>query len=497
MKLPLPRQAGRIAGVFVGLLLLVGLYGTSLYSYLLFHSIAELFSIVVAWGIFALVWNARPYLDSPFFLFVGIAYLFVGWLDLLHTLAYSGMGVFPGRTANLPTQLWIAARYLQSLSLLAASLLRRKLSGSLLVVGYALLTALLTGLLLVWGVFPDCYVEGVGLTTFKKVSEYVISLILVASAAVLVRRRADYDEDVLRVVVASIVVTVLSELAFTLYAGVYDLANLAGHFFKIISFYLVYKAIIEMGFTRPYHLLFRSLKQSEQSLRERTVDLQARNEELAAFAHTVAHDLRNPITVVVGLADTLREYLGQVSVEDLKRHLKTISWQARKMSDVVESLLLLAEVRKAHVDMAPLAMAEIVAEVRQRLASEIERTGADLVLPETWPPAWGFAPWIEEVWVNLIENALEHGGSPPSVTLGATERPDGMVRFWVRDHGPGIAPEEQVRLFVPFARFAQDRARHGFGLSIVRRIIDRLGGQVGVESEVGAGSTFWFALPAR
>ena len=112
----------RCAAVLGGLLTLVGLYLISLYSYLLFHSIAEAFSIVVACSIFLVAWNSRRFLDNNTLLFIGIAFLFVAGIDLLHTLSYTGMGVFQGYGTDLPTQLWIAARYLQSISLFIAPL---------------------------------------------------------------------------------------------------------------------------------------------------------------------------------------------------------------------------------------------------------------------------------------------------------------------------------------------------------------------------------------
>ncbi|MGZ3525193.1 MAG: MASE3 domain-containing protein, partial [Thermodesulfobacteriota bacterium] len=102
---------------FYGLLILAGLYVSSLYNYLLFHNLAEIFSIVIAFGIFAIAWNSRLFLDNNYLLFIGIAYLFVGGLDLLHTFSYKGMAIFGESGSNLPTQLWIAARYMESLSL--------------------------------------------------------------------------------------------------------------------------------------------------------------------------------------------------------------------------------------------------------------------------------------------------------------------------------------------------------------------------------------------
>ncbi|MBA7697105.1 hypothetical protein ES703_105763 [subsurface metagenome] len=107
-----------------------------------------------------------------------------------------------------------------------------------------------------------------GLTPFKKISEYIISLILLASIAVLIQRRKAFDTGVLRLLLASIMVTIASELSFTFYVHAYGLPNLIGHFFKIISFYLIYKAIIQTGLINPYNLLFRNLKQSEEVLRK-------------------------------------------------------------------------------------------------------------------------------------------------------------------------------------------------------------------------------------
>lgn len=110
---------------------------------------------------------------------------------------------------------------------------------------------------------------------------------------------------------------------------------------------------------------------------------------------------------------------------------------------------------------------------------------------------------MDEVWLNYLSNAVKYGGRPnltppiaPRIEAGSTLQGDSQVRFWVRDNGPGILPEDHSRLFVPFSRLGQDGATgHGLGLSIVQRIVERLGGQVGVESTVGQGSTFYFTLP--
>jgi hypothetical protein len=249
-------------------LVLLALYVTSLYSYLLFHSLAEIFSIIIAVGVFAIAWNARRFLDNNYLLFLGVAYLFVALIDLVHTLSYKGMGVFPGYGANLPTQLWIAARYLEAASLLAAPLfLKRRLHPAQVFAAYFVVFVALL-LLIFLGIFPVCFVEGAGLTTFKRLSEYLICFILAGALGLLWRHRREFDPGVLRLLSWSIVLTIASELAFTFYLGVYDLSNLLGHMLKILSFYLIYQALIQTALMNPFDLLFRNLKLSEEALRK-------------------------------------------------------------------------------------------------------------------------------------------------------------------------------------------------------------------------------------
>ncbi len=234
-----------------------------------------------------------------------------------------------------------------------------------------------------------------------------------------------------------------------------------------------------------------------EALRQRTLELQARNEELDAFAHTVAHDLQNPLSLIMGFAEVIEDQFDMLPEDEVKANLRKIGQFAHKMSRIVEELLLLAQVRKMEVRMVPLDMTSIMAEVQQRLAYMVEEYQAELTLPTKWPLALGYGPWIEEVWINYISNAIKYGGQPPRVELGSTLLSNGQVRFWVRDNGPGIPLEKQGQLFRQFKQFDQLRASgHGLGLSIVLRIMDRLGGQVGVESQVGQGSTFSFTLPA-
>ncbi len=290
-----------------GIMVFSGLFLSSFYNFLLFHTLSELFSITVAFAIFMLIWNSRRYLDGNYLQFVGIAYFFVGTLDLLHLVSYKGIGIFRGYDANLPTQLWIAGRYVQSISLFIASFfITRRLRYTAMFSLYTAITALLIAAVFAQ-VFPTCYVEGSGLTLFKVTSEYLISFILVCAMFLLLRNREHFEKSVLKLMAWSIAFTIGAELAFTFYVSVYGLSNLLGHYFKIISYYLTYRAIIVTGLTRPYDLLFRELKHSEEDLRQyrdrleelvekRTVELKRANEELGQEIRE-RREIENHITI--------------------------------------------------------------------------------------------------------------------------------------------------------------------------------------------------------
>jgi PAS domain S-box-containing protein len=229
------RRAGIINywSIILGVLALIGLYLMSIHNYLLFHWFAEIFSIVVACGIFIVTWNSRQFLENNYLIFIGAAYLFVGFFDFMHTLTFKGMGVFPGYDANLPTQLWIATRYLESISLLIAPIfLHRKLRVEVVLVIFSFISVVILGSTFYWKVFPDCFLEGVGLTRFKIASEYIICFILLGAAAMLFRYRDAFDNRIFRLLLWAIFIT------------------------------------IETGLREPYDLLFRELKQEREALKE-------------------------------------------------------------------------------------------------------------------------------------------------------------------------------------------------------------------------------------
>lgn len=251
------------------------------------------------------------------------------------------------------------------------------------------------------------------------------------------------------------------------------------------------------------------LSEANRRLERNAAEMEAANAELDAFAHTVAHDLKSPLTALVGYGSLLETCLEGMSCQEIRENLTGICQAGTKMTSIINELLLLAQTRKMEtIPRKILDMSALVSEALKRVSVPPGFPQPEILQPASWPRVLGYGPWVEEVWVNYLSNAVMYGGDPAVVELGwdppadPAEAPPGgdgvfpLVRFWVRDNGHGLTRDEQSRLFAPFTRLEQARLHgHGLGLSIVRRIVEKLGGKVGVDSWPGRGSIFFFTLP--
>lgn len=227
-------------------------------SFLLFHTLAELFAIIIALIMSVVAWQMYPYTRNNYLMFVGCGYFWVGVLDLVHALTYKGMTVFPGADAGTSIDFWIITRYLEATVLLLAPLfLTRVLNRQVTSILFAFVTAGIF-IIVMSGNFPETYIDGKGLTTFKINSEYVINLVIALAIYYLWYKRDLLDKRIFYLVTGSMVFTIIAELAFTYYVSVYGLSNLVGHIFKIFSFWLIYVAVVKTTLRDPFAALTRS-----------------------------------------------------------------------------------------------------------------------------------------------------------------------------------------------------------------------------------------------
>jgi len=491
---------------------LIVLHLASRHHYVVFHTTIELFAVVVACGIFTLAWNCRGPGQNNYLLFLGIAYLFVGGIDTLHALSYAGVNVFPTYSDDLATQLWIGARYIEALALLAAPVLPRKRIPAILILAcFASVTTLLLLSIFQWRIFPACFVDG-QLTIFKKTSEYIISATLLASIALLWRIRDAFAPRILKMIAASIGLTVASELSFTLYQDPYDVANELGHLLKLASFYLIYKAVIQTGIKEPFSMLLRDLKRSNE-------ELESRNRELQAFTRVVRHDLGNPLFSIEALthaiatscsriSGTLRdthldpkqkESLLAVLAGEIPKSLECIKTSADMMKAMLDGLRQVATAGYRDLNLSCVDMNALLKRVTDTLGPKIASSGASLAV-EDLPPCHGDPDQLAEVFTNLLSNAVKYldPDRPGRIRISGHQAGRRSV-YCIEDNGIGIAPEHHNKVFELFGRVHPSGPvqGEGLGLTIVRKVVERHQGRVWFESDPGTGTRFYAALPCE
>lgn len=617
------KQTSRRSPVVLAALFFGTLLATSMYSYLFFHSLVEVTISVVALGVFVIAWTSRPYMENNYLMLLGVMYLFVGPIGLIHLLAYKGMGVFPGDSANLPTQLWILSRYIIAFSLVAAPLLiSRKLDWGLVIASYAAVTSI--GLAAIFlGVFPTAFVDDSGLTQFKIWSEYLISALFIASIYLLYRKRDVFTTGIFGLLVTSTSFAVVGELLFTLYNDPYGLPNLLGHLSILASFLLIFIAIVRNGIVQPYATIFRSLKMSESSLRserdfaeaiitsaqgiimvvdlrgrilrvnpfmeevsgwkqeelasrewaealvpkdeaemgrsvvseildrsirtafsgsiltkngeirevewrlkllegahdlpegilfighdfteerrleralaERAKDLARSNSELDHFAYVASHDLQEPLRMVTSYLGLLERKYGDRLDDDAKLYVHYAVDGSMRMRDLIRDMLAYSRVESGGGEFAEVDMNEAMATALKNLDHSIKANRARIEVGNL-PTIMADRTQMTQLLQNLVGNALKyHGNEGPMVLVRSSEGPNSWT-FSVKDNGIGIAPEHYERIFQMFQRLhtKDEYEGTGIGLAIAKRIVERHGGSIWVESDRGKGSTFSFTIP--
>jgi len=263
--------------------LLAALYLVSLYNWALFHSLIEISFTVLAFCIFAVTWNSRRFVDNSYIVFMGISFLFVGILTIIHAVVAEGGAIFPVHgTEEQTIQTWTTVRYIQGLSFLIAPLfLHRKMRTNLVFLSYIIVVLFLLLSMFEWHIFPQ-YLNGEGtLSPWGIASQYAVITIFLGAIGMLLICREEFDKSVLKLLIASIAFTIVgSELILVIDAYEFGSWYLIRHFFTFISFFLVYKAFVETGLESPYKLLFRNLKKSEQAFAQQALELKKSNAEL-------------------------------------------------------------------------------------------------------------------------------------------------------------------------------------------------------------------------
>jgi signal transduction histidine kinase len=470
-------------------------------NYLFFHVIVELFSIVILFVLFSITWNARNFLENRYLLFVGMAAGFIGVLDLLHTLTYKGMNIIesPLYYAN---QFWIATRFFESIVLLTGFIFlsqRYNVKVKNLLIVYSLITTGIILSILYFEIFPTCYIENYGQTAFKIYSEYIIILILISAFVMLIRKKRHFENQAYTLIAASILLTIVSEFCFTLYIANYDYINKIGHVFKVLSFYMIYKANIESGFRKPIEIFFNELKISQEKIKESHLELEKQVATKNKFFSIISHDLKNPISVLVGFAELLLNQHKNYSEVEREKMYQTIFSTSEKTYKLLENLLSWARTQTNNI---PVNIIKI--DLKSVLDENIFLSNAtlkEIEIVKEYDSHIVIADYdmVNTIVRNLLSNAIKYTPRFGKVIIRVKPE-NSQVKVSFIDNGVGIPENKIDQLFQVGKTFStkgtEKESGTGLGLILCAEFIARNNGEISVESKPGQGSVFTFALPS-
>lgn len=463
----------------------VFLVAVAQFNFLVFHTLVELFAIVVSFMLFALAWYTYRFSRDNLLIFLACGMFWVGALDIAHTLTYKGMHLLPTDEGNTPTQIWIGTRYLQALTLFAAPLLARRKFDKL---GLFLVFGLMATLMLLaigadW--FPDAFIEGRGLTPFKIVSEYAIMAILAGAILVLWHCRHDVAPDAVPLLVVSAALAIGTELAFTFYVDVYGLSNQIGHILKLFSFWAIFQAIVAASLVRPY------------------LDLAASTRAKDDFLASMSHDLRTPLNSILGFSDLMRSRMfGPLGHGKYDEYIGNIHASGTHLLGLVNDLLDLSKLESGQyeLDRQSINPRSLGDEIVRSFAPAI--SAKDLNVRMLCDPDGTVLHADERAMVqllnNLVSNAVKFTPDGGTITISCQAALHGAVRLEVKDTGIGIPADQLGRLGNPYVQvdpYVAQQKGTGLGLFIVRRIAELHGGSMQIVSRPGAGTTVSVIIP--
>ena len=489
------RPAASGKEILTAALVIAAIVTTRLHSYLLFHTLVEVSCICVALTAFSLAWNTRRHLQDGFLIVVGMASGPVTLIGLLHALSYKGMGVFPLADANLPTQLWIAMRLGQSALLLAATIpATARQGGTRIVVTAAMVTALLLASVFS-GLFPDCYVEGQGLTRFKVAAELVCILVPLIGLYRLSRDRTVRMKRMRQLIIAILLCSALQSATFTLYVDVYGALNMLGHVIALIQALLLYGAVAWVGLALPQESLYAA--QAALSAQFEKDALRAQD-DILRFTEILAHHLQEPVrqqhVFVQSLAKALPTPMPAEAAQALRFIQDGAIRQRALLRDALRYLSLARPRSETNTCDGNIALERAITEH----GAAIIASGAHIERTRLPAMAMSLDDMTELLGV-LIDNAIRHGraGIAPVITITA-HRQGADILLSVADNGPGIAPEYRQRIFSVFERLSHDGDSDctGIGLALARRMVERAGGRIWVDASSDGGACFHMMIPA-
>ena len=483
--------------LFLTLVLLV----ISRVDFVIFHTLAEFFAISVALVMFALSWHTRSFTNDRFLLFLSCGYFWIGALDLAHALSYKGLEIMPHSGTNASSQFWIVTRYYEaSLLFLAPVLARRSHRKEWLFAANGLLAVALCAWVLS-GHLPDTYVEGTGLTAFKIYSEYAIIVLLSGAITMLLRHGDRIDRDESTLLVASILLTMGAELSFTVYVDPHGLANLVGHVFKLLSFWVIFQAVVANNLRKPYIDLQGALALARESRRA----AEQANRAKSDFLSMMSHDLRTPLNAIIGFSDMMRlQVLGPLGSPRYLEYTEAIRKSGAQLVDLINDILDVSKIENGSypLDEEVVAVGPLLSDVcsgfdrRMGLGSHAIR----IDIPDDSPDLLADRRALSQIATNLVGNSAKFSEPGSEIVVSWHAGTGGAWALGVHDRGCGIPADRIDRVTEPFVQghphLSRQRQGIGLGLHIVRLLSGLHGADLRIDSVEGRGTSVTVTFPA-
>lgn len=472
------------------------------------HAVMEFAGIIVAMSVSVMSWYEHRYRGDLKTLLLSAVFCIAGFLDMAHTLSYLGMPDFiSANSVNKASYYWIMARLTQSFGILAAVLAgnrpyQGKRASFLL---YAFLSISLAAVY-----FTAVYVDRLppmydtlnkAQTTLKIGLEYVVIIALAAAAAAILRRRQKNKSDFL--LASALIAGIMSELAFTFYSNAYDVFNLLGHVYKIISFSFILKALLDEGLAVVYQSNLELMSYSEelaQVNRQLSIADGLKND----FLSNTNHELKTPLSAIVAFTELILDEENTGRLNEIQRdYLKEINDSSRELMGKINGLLELSGILggKTVLHKENILLSEVVSAAFSAHEAAFREKGVQLsVKYEGQAEIYADRDKIIHILANLLDNALKFTdpGGAVLVAAGVDEQSQKAI-ISVIDTGIGIEPDHRESVFNMFYQADATTTRKyggtGIGLTLAAKLAEMNGGAIEMKSEYGKGSEFKVMLP--